>query len=256
MHSHQKHTDELKSHQGDFLSTRKSMFRETLLLGLFVFILMFGFYYVTVGNAYLANKDEIRERLKEYAELSASVIDGDVHATFNSPEQQKSADYQNAIKPLRRILDNHDDIAYIYTMILKDGKVFFVLDPMPEGAKAETGIPAKSNIMDEYKTPTKAMMTAFTEHKAAADLKPYDDPWGHFISGFAPIFDLKSNFVGIVGVDMNARQFEKQLLPKEDVRLRLMSESFMLAFLVAIGIVLLRYASFVACKWLQRSFLQ
>jgi hypothetical protein len=256
MNSQRQHLQSVQAHLGQIVSTRKSIARETVFLGGAIFLLAFAFYYLTVGNALFEGREKIRDKLKQYAELSASVIDGEQHETFVSPKQQTTASYRKALMPLKRILDNNPEIAYIYTLVLRGNKIYFILDPTPEDKKAETGIPAKSNIMDEYKNPTAAMMEAFKNQKTTVDLKPYDDEWGHFISSFSPIYDSYGKFLGVIGVDMNAQQYEHLLKPDSVLQTKLIVESLLVAFAFTGLLIVLRYVTFAFCKWINRVFLQ
>ena len=256
MNFQRQHLQSVQAHLGQIVSTRKSIAKETIFLGCAIFVLVFAFYYLTMSNALFKGREEIRDKLKQYAELSASVIDGEQHETFVSPKQQTSTIYKNALIPLKRILVNNPEIAYIYTLVLKGNKIYFILDPTPEDKKAETGILAKSNIMDEYKNPTAAMMEAFTHQKTTVDLKPYDDEWGHFISSFSPIQDSNGKFVGVIGVDMNAEQYEHLLKPDSVLQVKLIVESFLVAFAFTGLLIVVRYVTFAFCKWINRVFLQ
>jgi diguanylate cyclase (GGDEF)-like protein/PAS domain S-box-containing protein len=155
--------------------------------------------------------DDIRADLTRIAEVAASNIDGDLHRTFTSRDQEKTAAYQTAIAPLRKLEKSSDQISYIYTVVEANGGYRFVLDPTPQGDKDGDKIDDKSHIMQLWAQITDTAIDALHQHKAMAEEEPTTEQWGTFISGFAPFFDSKGKFVGIVGVDLDAKNFAARL---------------------------------------------
>ena len=48
--------------------------------------------------------DDVREYLRATAETAASLMDGDVHETFRTPDQEHTEAYAQAVKPLQKLL--------------------------------------------------------------------------------------------------------------------------------------------------------
>lgn len=158
-----------------------------------------------------AMKDEIRGNLRRLAKSVAVHVDAEAHKGFTSPEQEHTTEYVTAIKPLDAFLRSDVSIKYVYTCVMREGKVYFVLDPTPEGDVDDDGVDDKSHIMQPYDDPSEEMLNAFKFGASTADAEPYEDDWGTFISGYAPIFDGNRELVGIVGVDLTAERYAERL---------------------------------------------
>jgi methyl-accepting chemotaxis protein len=55
-------------------------------------------------------------------------------------------------------------------------------------------------------------MRALTERKLMIEDQPYTDEWGTVISAYAPFYNSKGEFVGIVGNDIDATDFNARML--------------------------------------------
>ncbi len=176
------------------------VFAACFLTGLFVY-----------QNSVNALKDEVRENLMRVAASAGAIVDGELHKKINSSSMQESKEYWSAIQPLSKVLNSQDDIRYVYTCILKDEKVYFVLDPTPAGDADHDGVEDKSNVMDEYPDPSPELLRALKEKVPTADAEPYKDTWGTFISGYAPFYDNKGKPIGIVGIDLSAANYMDRL---------------------------------------------
>lgn len=158
-----------------------------------------------------AIKFEVESNLQRLAEVTAATIDGDLHKTFSDPKQESSEAYLRAIEPLRVAQEAGHEIAYIYTLVLRDGKAHFILDPTEQGDEDGDGVDDKSHIMQEYPEVSPDAIQALTEGIPIAESEPYSDSWGTFISGYAPVFDSKGKQVAIVGVDLDAKDYVAHL---------------------------------------------
>lgn len=158
-----------------------------------------------------ALKENIRTNLKRVAEVAATVVDPVEHAKFTSRSQETSIEYERAIAPLRKLQDSDKEIAFVYTCVLRDGKVYFVLDPTEEGDSDGDGVDDKSHIMEEYEDVSDFMVRALSEGLATSDPEPYTDRWGTFVSGYAPIRREDGSVAGMVGVDISAETYVQRL---------------------------------------------
>ncbi|MEO7717487.1 MAG: HD-GYP domain-containing protein [Capsulimonas sp.] len=164
-------------------------------------------YYSSLSAAY----DGMRAELRHTAAMAATVVDADRHKDFILPAQESTPEYRRAIAPLQAMLIASGDMKFIYTCVLRNNKVFFVLDPTPAGDADGDGVDDKSHIMEEYPEAPPPMLRALRTGIVGADAKVYPDRWGSFMSGYAPIRDSHGHCVGIVGVDMNATQYTDNL---------------------------------------------
>lgn len=158
-----------------------------------------------------AVRDMIRGNLKRLARAAATTVDADLHETFHSPEQEITAAYRKAVRPLERFQNSDSEISYVYTCILRDKQVYFVLDPTPPGELTAGGLESKSHVMDPYPEASQELLNAFQYDFATADIKPYTDRWGSFISGYAPVKNDQGKTVAIVGIDLSSDDYLNRL---------------------------------------------
>ncbi len=206
---------------------------EALFIGICVFFAITFTTYFIYFHALNAQKGEIREGLMRTAQVVATYIDGDTHKTFKDRSQEQGEAYKRAIAPFERALTADDSIKYLYTGILIEDKVFFVLDPTPEGDSDGDGVDDKAHIMDEYSEATDDMITALKEKRVVVSKEPYQDRWGSFVSGYIPFYDSNNEFVGVLGIDIEASNYFMRLAPIKRATTRTMVVGFFIAFLIA-----------------------
>ncbi len=177
--------------------------------GLFTFLAVLASSGVLYFYAQHAVNDDIADYLTGIAAATAKQVDGDQHMKFTSRAQETSSEYIEAISELAEVKIMFPQLKYVYTCILKDGKIHFILDPTPPGILTATGIESKSHIMDVYEDApdNPALMKALISHHPTFNEVPYTDSWGSFISGYAPIYNKKGDFVGVAGIDLDAQEF-------------------------------------------------
>jgi signal transduction histidine kinase/CheY-like chemotaxis protein len=158
-----------------------------------------------------ALRQEVRGNLIRTARTAAALVDAERHRRFTNPRQESEREYQDAIAPLQRVLNASPQITFVYTCILDHGKVRFVLDPTPEGDRDGDGVDDKSHIMQVYNEASPQMYYALKHGRPSADEEPYGDAWGTFISGYAPFFDSKGRLAGVVGVDLDAKEYAARM---------------------------------------------
>ena len=185
--------------------------REGLLAGVAVLLAACLSMWTLYMRSTAALRGEVQDNLLRTARAAAALVDGDLHATFVSQAQESSPEYEAAIAPLSRILVANDQIKFVYTFVLRDGEVHFVLDPTPSGDADGDGIEDKSHIMDPYPEATPAMLKTLSTRTPVAETKVATDRWGSFISAFAPFYDARGQFVGAAGVDLTADRYMARL---------------------------------------------
>jgi hypothetical protein len=75
-----------------------------------------------------ARLEVLRTHVAEVARLAASVVDGDLHRQLLDPANYTPDLYERTLTPLVRFHSADPDIFYVYTMVERDGKTFFVVD--------------------------------------------------------------------------------------------------------------------------------
>jgi len=231
---------------------------EGIIVGLAILLVAVITTYFILHHALIAEKQEIREGMLRQAKIIATLIDGDAHPMFIDPSQEDSSEYQANILPLGRgLLESCDkrlseyeeifDLAngcsliFIYTVILKNEKVYYILDPWPSDIESpdSPGVEMKSHIMDEYPDANPHMIHAL-KNQMADTTEVYADEWGHFISAYAPFYNSKGEFVGIVGIDMKADRYVKRLEPIKRAATRAFLAVSIIAYLVGATVWFLR----------------
>ena len=159
--------------------------------------------------------ENIQSELYKAATTAASFTDGDLHKTLTDPKDTGSETYRKVRKNYEILLKDNQDIRFIYTLVLKDEKAHFIIDSQTAeeertGVKASDVNSVAAKVMDEYEaTPT--LIRSLKEHKALVEKDLYTDKWGTFISGYAPFYDSKGDFVGVAGVDIDLKNFNAQM---------------------------------------------
>lgn len=213
---------------------------EAIVIGLAAFLAIFSTTFFVYHHAIEAQKGEIREGLIRTGNVLVSFIDADMHRTFVSPEQEDSQEYKDAILPFQKILKADPSIAFVYTAIMKDGKVHFILDPTEAGDSDGDGVDDKAHIMDEYTEASADMIEALSQQKSVTSKEPYVDRWGSFVSGYIPFYDREGKFVGVLGVDIDSTNYFSRLAPMKRATIRAMVTGFFVAFIVGAAVWFMR----------------
>jgi len=149
---------------------------------------------------------EMKNSLRDIAESAALLVNGDIHGTFTNRDIEVSESYQNEVVKFRKVIEKVPRLTYIYTVILKDEQVHFILDSAPPGDADGDGVDDHSYVMDVYDTPTDEMLRALRDGVSTVDKDPYTDKWGTFISGYVPVRDSEDNLVGVLGADVKVQE--------------------------------------------------
>lgn len=160
-----------------------------------------------------ARWEVLRSHVGQVARMAASTVDGDLHRQLLDKAGYSEALYQQALAPLVRFHSANPGFYYVYTMMERDGDVYFVLDT------------AQS---PQLKTSRKLQASAYLEHFV---LKPeyasnwlqqiaagntwvtpdfQRDDYGYFLSGHTPIYDSQGRYSGFVGVDFDTDYYQAQ----------------------------------------------
>ena len=216
---------------------------ESLLLFLFLLVVngsQFNSVYEKANEVY---SQRIKEELLQTARAYAATVSGDLHQQILSPSDEKSSAYEEAIAPLKKLRLASKKLRYIYTVILKDGKIYFILDATPLGDADKDGVEDHSFVMDEYKDPDPTLTSALLAKRAMVSPKPYTDQWGTFISAYAPIYNTSNQFVGLLAIDRNYSDYRAELLL---IRLRFLKSMIVPALAIILLIVIFYVLRFMA----------
>lgn len=165
----------------------------------------------------------LQSRLQNSAALLSETLDArdlDVVRTATDVDQ---AAYRDALEKVRRVRRTNPDIAFLYVMRrADDGAVQFVVDSDETEAQA---LPGK--IYDDV---VPEMLEGF--HQPVVDDELYEDEWGVFLSGYAPLRNGEGRY--LVGIDMRADQVRHNLRELRLTGLASLFASLLLALLFAL----------------------
>ena len=144
-------------------------------------------------------RNHIRRRLQDVVSVSALRIDGDLHMTLSSPEQEGGAAYRKIQQVLQELQRTIPDVEYVYTMRKGfDGGIIFVVDE-------ETNEAEIAHLGDTYDDAGPGLVTHFSSMDAPfVEREIYIDRWGNWLSGYAPFYDSEGRRAGILGMDIRA----------------------------------------------------
>lgn len=158
----------------------------------------------------VAVAEEARDSLAVMAKLVAATIDVREHESFVNPEQVNDPAFIAAEARITRLRQSDPRFVYIYTVrAAPDDRYWFVLDPQlpptPDGFVDDDVM-----LMRPYEHDMPRELRKAAERRiATATDEPYEDKWGTFMSGYAPIFDPDSGLsVGVAAVDIDAAEWE------------------------------------------------
>ncbi len=185
-----------------------SAFRDAVIATIVLLLVSVITGYVVYRSAEAGMKKQVQNGLLGIAKSAAELTDGDAHQQITEPAQMGSLLYEQIREPYFKLLKANPNVTFIYTAIQKDDKVYFIMDSklFKPDEKVEY-----TDIMTQYDDATEVMLQSFQEQKALVEDQVYSDDWGTFLSGYAPVFNSKKEFVGIVGADMQVNDYLDQL---------------------------------------------
>lgn len=148
----------------------------------------------------------MRNSLRRAALACALTVDPGVHGSLTAASQEGSPPYLEACKQLenaKTAMEGPEKFRFVYTCVLRDGAVHFILDPTPAGDADGDGIDEKSHLMQAYPEASVELITTLRSGETTVMKQPQSDRWGTFLSGHAPITDASGKVIAAVGVDMD-----------------------------------------------------
>lgn len=156
---------------------------------------------------------EIQSHLISVAQTAANLTDIEAHKSLTKPEDKNNAAYVKIANNYHKILSADSELRYIYSMVYKNGNLYFIVDTSPEvlNSGADDKRISTAAVMEKYTSASPVLMRAAKEKATLAEEEPYEDDWGFLISAYAPIKDEKGKAIGMIGVDIDAQNFNKKL---------------------------------------------
>jgi len=137
-------------------------------------------------------KDNLQNRLMNSAALISHFVDADSLENIRNSSDVDKPEYRDALTRLRQLRATNPDIAFLYIMRKAGDKVEFVVDSDETDNQALPG--------QVYEEEIPELMKGFTECSHDEDI--YEDKWGAFMSGYAPLLNGKGLY--LIGMDMRA----------------------------------------------------
>ncbi|MDL2320997.1 HAMP domain-containing protein [Desulfosarcina sp. OttesenSCG-928-B08] len=154
------------------------------------------FFYLNAANSLMAS---VRSRLQNSAALISQSIDARDLDAIRSPEDATTPIYIDTLDRLRQLRQSNPDLAFLYIMRKQGDTISFVVDSDESGRQAQPG--------REYTEWPDILVKGF--FAPAVDDKPYQDEWGSFLSGYAPLKNGQGTY--LIGIDMRADEVSEKL---------------------------------------------
>jgi len=153
----------------------------------------------------------VRTHVAEIAQIAASVVDGDLHRQLLDPANYTPELYERTVAPLVRFHSADPAIFYVYTMVERDGKSFFVVDTAASNKLKTARKLRPSAYMEPFEPLGIEPDPDWLQRIAAGQTYVYPsfqrDVYGTFLSGHTPIYDSRGRYSGFVGVDFDIQYY-------------------------------------------------
>jgi signal transduction histidine kinase/CheY-like chemotaxis protein len=177
--------------------------------GVIMVIASFGLFFLW-HSAWKAQLDAVRTELVQLARVAATLVDGDRHRLLKSQAQAGSIDHLELLAPLVKFHKAASDIIYVYTAILENNRVYYVLGTdYVYRVDGDSELP--DPIMAPHDTLDPTLRRALEQHEVAVNEEPTKEAVRSYMSAYAPFYDRDGRFVGVVGVDMWVRDFDARI---------------------------------------------
>jgi hypothetical protein len=191
-----------------------------------------------------AADQQMKAEVARIAASTSAAIDPVLHDRLREPSQIDTPLYEEAIRQLRRQLKSIPGVKYMYTAVLDEGKVRFVLDPAEPGDHDGDGREDRAQLWEEYADAEEVMGQAFgrggAEPVTFASPEPDTDEWGTFVSGYAPVKRADGSVAAVVAVDIDAAEFVKSQRARWKTSLLAMMPGLTMSVAVGVGAFILR----------------
>jgi diguanylate cyclase (GGDEF)-like protein len=185
----------------------------------------------------------LRAHVAEVAQIAASVVDGDLHRQLLDPAKYTPELYERTLAPLVRFHSAAPEVFYVYTMVERDGKSFFVVDTAASNKLKTSRKLRPSAYMEPFEPLDAEPDPDWLQRIAAGQTYVYPsfqrDVYGTFLSGHTPIYDSQGRYSGFVGVDFDTTYYLAQESSFQAIYYGTLGASLLLALLI--GYMAARY---------------
>jgi hypothetical protein len=172
-------------------------------LATFILLAVLGWW---AGNHWAASADaEMRVHLLRQATTIARAINPDLVRKLTFTAADKDSPVYKVIREQMTGIGKTFPNRGIYSMALRDGKIFFGPENYPEGD------PMASVPGTVYKQPPAEVFRIF-ENKHSLTIGSYTDEYGTFVSAMVPVLDpFNKEVLMVVGVDIMADNWKAEI---------------------------------------------
>jgi signal transduction histidine kinase/CheY-like chemotaxis protein len=157
-----------------------------------------------------AQLDAVRTELVQLARAAATLVDGDRHRLLKSQAQAGGPEHLRLLDPLVKFHKAASDIIYVYTAILDNNRIYYVLGTdYLYHVDGDTETP--DSIMAPHDTKDPTLRRALERREVAVNEEPVKEAVRSYMSAYAPFYDTQGRFVGVLGVDMWVRDFDARI---------------------------------------------
>jgi signal transduction histidine kinase/DNA-binding NarL/FixJ family response regulator len=171
--------------------------------------------------------EEIRGNMVRRVKALASLVDVGLHESIDPQKPDDRTRLVAANEPFSRILRVNDDVQYVYTTIMRDGRVFVVLN-------AAKGDDASHGMVQPYDEAPERLITALRTGQPQVDEEPHETDRGTFASAYAPIYNAKGAVVAAVGLDLKGDAYYARVNEARAAYLQSLAVSAVLSMLFAL----------------------
>jgi diguanylate cyclase (GGDEF)-like protein len=184
-----------------------------------------------------ARFDVMRHQVGEIAEISASVVNGDLHRKLLNPENYTEDLYAEALAPLVRLHSSDPDIHYLYTMADQNGEAFFILDTANSPQLRTSRTLEASAYFEKFETADDDdnWLSIISSGKTYITPDFEQDDYGLFLSGHAPIYDSQGRYSGFVGVDIDLQTYMMRESRFRAIAIGTLAAAVLLSLLIGYG---------------------
>ena len=188
-----------------------------------------------------------RERVRDLAAIVANAIDGDLHNEVVEEADLDGPKFRQAVTPLVKIHNQLPEVYYMYSMIVRDGRTYYVLDTTDQPDLETAHDLEKTEMLEEYESdPDDPWLDMVTAGDTYVNPGFETDDYGTFLSGHTPFYSSDGEMAGISGVDFDVRSFVRW---KDQV-----SQAYLFVFILGsvtsglLGFLINRFFSSIAAK--------
>lgn len=155
----------------------------------------------------LNTSTQSRKALTDRAATIAAALDSEKVAQLKGEASDTDLTaYRELQTRLRLLKQSNTDARSIYLAVLKDGEVYFAVDSEAPGS-AYYSAPGQP-----YPEASKLFKNVFSNTTATVE-GPLADTYGNWVSGLAPVVDLRTGLaVGVIGIDIDAGQYNQAIM--------------------------------------------